>query len=115
MIKRYNAVEKLDFGMERTLSRSITDILQKAALWGYDTAQQLLVDLQTCAVQHGWDFEHAHPNPPAREARRQMRAGLIALRRAQEQIDHYYTCRRQRPHPRTLERFGYTPRYSPLR
>ena len=83
---RYADIDRLDFSMERRLSESLCELLQRGASQHIETAREFVNGLQRVAAQHGWDFPDYYTSPASREAREQMRAGLCRLREGQENI-----------------------------
>ncbi|MEM6530132.1 MAG: hypothetical protein AAF653_17660, partial [Chloroflexota bacterium] len=83
---RYSDVTTLDFGVEPSLSQSLTTLLQRGAAMQIASAAELIEQLQEVASLHGWDFTSYYTSPTSREARTQMRAGLSRLREGQEKL-----------------------------
>ncbi len=83
---RYNGIDQLDFSLEPQLSEGIAELLQRGAAQDIDTLQEFVNGLQRVATQHGFQFPDYYTNNASREARAQMRAGLLRLRQGQEHI-----------------------------
>lgn len=83
---RYSGIDQLDFSLEPQLSEGIAELLQRGAAQDIDTLQEFVNGLQRVATQHGFQFPDYYTNNASREARAQMRAGLLRMRQGQEHI-----------------------------
>ncbi|GIK28379.1 MAG: hypothetical protein BroJett007_15170 [Chloroflexota bacterium] len=83
---RYKDILVLDFGVEPSLSPAVQQMIQRGAAMEYDTANDLIAELNKTASLHGWDTPHGENTPACRAARDQVRQGLKKLRQGQESI-----------------------------
>ncbi len=83
---RYREISALDFGVEPSLSQELKDLLQKGAAMQIESVEDFLTGLQQVGSLHGWDFPHHYTSPTSRDARAQMRAGIMRLRRGQADL-----------------------------
>jgi serine/threonine protein kinase len=83
---RYRDILSLDFGVEPTLSSGLKDLLQRGAAQQIENIEAFMSGLQQVATLHGWDFPQHYTSPASRDARSQLRAGLVRLRRGQADL-----------------------------
>lgn len=83
---RYSGVNHLDFGVEPGLSAGLQDLLQQGARQELNTARDFLTQLERVAGRHGWELPGMHTPPALRQAREQMRDGLLRLRDGQDAL-----------------------------
>lgn len=81
---RYEDVNQLDFGIEPTLSRPLTTLLERGAQKQIDSVTAFLGEVQRIAVRFGWSFAGQKSSDSLAAARDHARAGLEKLRESQE-------------------------------
>jgi hypothetical protein len=82
--RRYEGIRQLDFGIEPTLSRPLTNLLEKGARKQIENATSFLAELQRIALRFGWSFPGQNSPAMLAEAREQTRAALAKLREGHE-------------------------------
>ena len=81
---RYEDIASLDFGIEPTLSRPLTTLLERGAQKQIDSATAFLGEVQRIAVRFGWSFAGQNSSDALAAAREHARAGLEKLRDSHE-------------------------------
>jgi hypothetical protein len=84
VVARYEDIGQLDFGVEPTLSRSLTTLLERGAKKQIDSVTAFLGEVQRIAVRFGWSFAGQNSSEALTTARDHARAGLEKLRDSQE-------------------------------
>jgi serine/threonine protein kinase len=85
---RYQDAPALDFLLEPTLANSLQEIMEAGYHGAYTNAGDFLQNLKTCAREHGWPVDGRRPSGSAARMRKEIRAGLRALRGAQLQLQY---------------------------
>ncbi len=83
---RYRDIDRLDFGIEPTLSPGIRSLLQRGAAHELADVDAFLAAVQEAGAMLGRDFPQAYASVASREARDRLCQGLGELRSGQEQL-----------------------------
>jgi hypothetical protein len=90
---RYEKVQLLDFGIQSTLAPCLMDMMMAGVQGEYKEIAQFMSDLQSCARYYGWTTEDRQGQQTAAVyARERLRAGIQALRRAQNDLLEAQRC-----------------------
>ena len=92
---RYTDIDHLDFSMEPSLSEGISNLLQRGAAQDFESTREFSNGLHRAAAQHGWRFDDYFASDASRQARDQMRLGLMRLRDGHENIRGARDCFRE--------------------
>jgi serine/threonine protein kinase len=77
---RYDQIRHLDFGVDPSLSSTITSFLESGAQQKITSAEDFLTRLEKVSVRFGWH----NSSPVLQQARAKTREGLMKLRQAEE-------------------------------